>query len=333
MFKGNQFSRDTHEEHLQRCQLCAIGVVTYDGELSFRPSWKADITAHAPNFEALMNEQNIQDAEWRGAVTSLETARNNLYEYNSSARWMVKAILDDPLMDSGVLRLIGDAFDIDGDLTKGFFNLTENTRKLLNGQTKLVDLGAPWTLPAVMVAKLTYGLTVVESFADTAEDEHGEKLKATDDIYTARTFGENLLRNIFRWVVANWGDDDPRMLEFGFVPKSQIWTPGTPEPGTPEWPGPAEFEANYLGEKIVELVYGPVADAVKGAIRRRKTGNMNWSIVAEGLLMDENRVPFRDTDVPPAEYEYEFVCYNNANEPSEAAYATMVVPEAGNARR
>jgi len=224
MFPNNQFSGDTHEEHLQRCQLCAIGVATYNPELSFRPSWVADIPAHAINFQALFDAQNMEDAEWHGAVAALEAARNSVYELNSSARWMVKTILDDPTMASGDLRLIDDAFDIDGDLTKGFFNLTQNTRKLLRGQEKLVAMSATWGLSATMVTNLTNGLADIESFADVAEDEHGEKLKATDDLYTARDFGENLLRNIYRWVVANWGDDDPRMLEFGFVPKSQIWT-------------------------------------------------------------------------------------------------------------
>jgi len=83
MFPNNQFSGDTHEEHLQRCQLCAIGVATYNPELSFRPSWVTDITAYPPVFEALLNAQNLEDADWHGAVAALEAARNSI----SEARW------------------------------------------------------------------------------------------------------------------------------------------------------------------------------------------------------------------------------------------------------
>ena len=68
MFKNNQFSKDTHEEHLQRVQLCAQGVATYNAELSFRPSWVADITAYPDEFEALLNARNLEDADWHGAA-------------------------------------------------------------------------------------------------------------------------------------------------------------------------------------------------------------------------------------------------------------------------
>ena len=43
MFNHNQFTTETHEEHLQRCQLCAAGVVTYNAILAFRPPWITDI--------------------------------------------------------------------------------------------------------------------------------------------------------------------------------------------------------------------------------------------------------------------------------------------------
>jgi len=330
MFKDNNFTRNTHEEHLQRCQLCALGVATYDAELAFRPSWVSDITAHAPAFEALLNEQNIQDAEWHGAVESLETARNNLYELNSSARWMVKTILDDPTMESGVLRLIDDAFDIDEKLSKGFFNLTENTRKLLNGQAKLVAMTAPWTLPAAMVTNLTDGLAAVESLADAAEDEHGEKLKATDDIYTARSDGEHLLRNIFRWVVANWGDDDPRMLEFGFVPKSSIWTPGDPEPGEPEEQlpeipdKPEGVYANFMTEPVTAMLVGcgkygehTGFDVVRAVTPAGVTETPTRPEELFATNIDVINEPLLDTDIDPGYRYWYWVRARNGDEVGE----------------
>jgi len=327
MFPNNRFSEDTHEEHYQRVMLCAQGVATYNVELAFRPSWVTDITAYPPEFEALLNAQNLEDADWHGAIAALETARNSLYEFNSSARWMVKTILDDPTMDSGDLRMIDDAFDIDEELTKGYMNLTENTRKLLHGQERLVDIGAPWTLPADMVTNLTNGLASVVSLAQTAEDEHGEKLKATDDVYTKRTIGENLLRNIFRWVVANWDDDDPRMLEFGFVPKSQIHTPGEPPVELPDWPGPMKkYSVIEVQPGTVQIDYSGVKEATKAVIERRLVGTDEWILVGEVPMAPEEILPFREMHVPPGMWEYRTTPYRD-DEPGMPSIATVEVTE------
>ena len=171
---------------------------------------------------------------------------------------------------------------------------------------------------------LVTNMAALWTVASTEKREASTAYRIKQELFAEDTDRLRVIYNIAKLI---WHDDYENLRDLGFVLASEIWTPGQPEPGTPVHPEAATFEANYLGQDIVELVYGPVAGAVKGTIRRCKTGNMNWLIVAEGLSTDENRVPFRDTDVEPGEYEYEFVSYNNANEPSEAAYATATVPE------
>ena len=329
MFPDNNFTRDTHEEHYQRVQLCAQGVATYDGELSFRPSWVTEITAYPPEFEALLNSQNLEDADWHGSIAALEAARNILYEFNSSARWMVKTILDDPTMDSGILRQIDDAFDIDEKLSKGFMNLTRNTRKLLHGQEVLEDISAPWTLPDAMVTNLTDGVASVETLADTAEKEHGEKLRATDDVYAKREIGENLLRNIFRWVVANWGHNDPRMLEFGFVPTSQIVTPGQPAPGVewPDWPGPVVASAEQIDEGLVRITYSGLNGGKTLRIDRLKQGDADYVLVTDGLPLDdpEEVMPFDDNHLDKKKYTYKLTPFDEVGNPGTPALVEVTV--------
>ena len=332
MFKNNQFSKDTHEEHLQRCILCASGVVTHDPVLSFRPAWVADIATHATNFETLLNAQNIEDAEWHGAVASLEALRNSLYELNFSARWMVKTILDDPTMSAGDLALIDDAFDIDDELTKGFFSLTENTRKLLLGQEQLVAIGATWTLPLDMVTNLTNGFSEIKSLSESAEIEHGEKLKATKDLYSAREVGENLLRNLFRWVVANWGDDDTRMLEFGFVPKSQIWTPGQPEPGGQTFPEIfKDFKAYFQAEPSPMNVVGwlQYIDCDFARLFRVRT-HIGASVPERPDEIWQDEVtdnPLADQNIKPGYIVYYWLCAVKNGEEGEFAMCSCKYPE------
>jgi len=225
MFKNNQFSGDTHWEHLHRSQLCATASATHEAELGLRASWVADIATHATDFEAQLDTQNLEDAEYHGAVADMKSRREALYELVSSARWMIKTIIDDPDLADGDRKLINDVFDIEQPLeSKSYERLYEAVEDILTGQQKLEDMGASWKLPDAMITNLTDSQSGMKTASETLKIEHGEKLKATEDLYTMRTTGENLLRNVFRWCVAVWGDDDERLLEFGFVPKSQIWT-------------------------------------------------------------------------------------------------------------
>jgi len=134
-------------------------------------------------------------------------------------------------------------------------------------------------------------------------------------------------REIFRWYNAAHPDgDDPwwRTTPWGTTSGGEQ---EPPTPVWPDWPGPASFEANYLGKKIVELVYGGIVSAVSGTIRR-KDEEEDWVEIISGLPMDdENRVPFRDTKVSPGEYNYEFIPFNEANEEGIPSYSMVVVPE------
>lgn len=226
MFENNNFARDTNEQHNQRVLLCAPASATYKVELGLRDSWVADIAAHAISFTALLDKWNIEDAEYHGSTADLKAKRETLYAQNTDARWMIKTIIDDPAVDPGTKRMIDDAFDIDADLTKGVDTLATATKAIFVGQAKLIEIGAAWGLPAAVVTNLHNALTAMETAFAVSKKEHGEKLQAMEDIYQARLHGENLLRNIYRWCVAVWGDDEERLLEFGFVPKSQIFTPG-----------------------------------------------------------------------------------------------------------
>ena len=62
------------------------------------------------------------------------------------------------------------------------------------------------------------------------------------------------LRLIFKIACMVWGDDDPRLKDLGFVPSSEVWTPGQPEPGEPE--PPDSWEDEVAGFKVSESPFG-----------------------------------------------------------------------------
>jgi len=193
--------------------------------------------------------------------------------------------------------------------------------------------GTDQEIPAATKTEIDAQITAYATAVGDCDEWKANATTATEAVQQGVAAFITERARVRNWLYLKLPDQkyDAHLDEYGF----EIWSKPTysggeeepPAPEWPDWPGPADFEANYLGKSIVELVYGPVTGAIKGTIRRRKTPAMNWEIVTEGLPMDENRVPFRDTKVEPGDYEYEFVSYNAENEPSVAAYDTVTVPE------
>jgi hypothetical protein len=98
---------------------------------------------------------------------------------------------------------------------------------ILTGQQKLVDIAAIWKLLDTMITNITNSKVALETANEKVKVSHGEKLKATENLNTMFAAGSNLLRNIYHWTIAVWSNNDPRLLEFGFVPKSMVWTEET----------------------------------------------------------------------------------------------------------
>jgi len=332
MFKNNQLTSDDHYEHRTRVEDCVNGLHEYSGALGILASLVTEIEEYAVYYAGILVAKDVESDEWHAAVIEYETKRTALIDAISDARWMVKSILEDPVFPESTKDLLRGHFNIDEKLSVKYETVRTAGEAILLGQAKLEELDSEWVLPDDLVTRIENALAAFVAARTTADTEKLEKLNAMDVIYEARENGHRLLRKVYRWVIANWGDDDERLFAFGFVPKSAIWTEGDPEPGAPEWPvhpEAADFAANYLGEGFVELVYSKVTGAVKARLRRRLVdGVADWEIVFDGLPMGgEEHLPFRERDVPPGKWEYEFVSYNEAVEPSEPAYATVIVPE------
>jgi len=270
MFTNNSLTRDTNEQHLQRCERCVIGITMHNAELNFKQDWITDLDVHILRFKNFTNLQNMHDAEWHSKIVDQNVVKIALTENNTRARWMIKTIIDDDKLSPGTRKLIADAFDIDEKVGNSFFSLTQNTRKILNGQEKLISLGITWRLPQNLIDTLTTNLALLQQLASSSEIEHGEKLKATIDVKGERYVGEKILRNIFRWIIANWGDADTRLLDFGFVPKSQINTPSDDN----KLPAPRNF--TYEKEKIL-LKWDTVEDAEKYRVEHRIASEQYYS--------------------------------------------------------
>jgi len=331
-FKNNQFTSDTHDEHSLRVSMCIDGMDTYSGEVEFRADLPDKMQEHLENWDAFRSGLSNEWGEQKGATVLVNLLKDELHEMIIDCRYMLFSMLDEEDLDDVTDSDIRKAYHLDNKIPKRTEGKIELARDMNEKNQFYVDEGSPWALPEADFNEMADKAEELENAVKTQAKEildvyHANKLLAME-----RKRGDRLLSRAFKWLVAAWDDDDERLFAFGMVPKSAIWTEGEPEPGVPEWPvhpEAADFAANYLGEGFVELVYSKVTGAVKARLRRRLVdGVADWEIVFDGLPMGgEEHLPFRERDVPPGKWEYEFVSYNAESEPSEPAYATVIVPE------
>ncbi len=230
MFKHNSFTRDTNWQHLERSALCAAASALYQPQLQMRQVWIDELATHVAAFRVRLEDQNLHAAEYHGAVTALYEKLGIIYEYIASARMMIKTIIDDPTLSDGNRRMLRDIFDIQEVLyRRSYLRLNKAARNIFSGQDKLVSIGATWKLPDAVIANIQNSLADARAASDIVLAERGEKLKSSKEVNVLRRKGEGLLRNVLYWIIAVWGANDDRLLEFGFVPKSQIWTPAGSE--------------------------------------------------------------------------------------------------------
>ena len=316
MFKNNQFTSDDHLEHRTRINDCVNGLHVYAGVLGILPSLVTEVEEYAVYYAGVLEARGIEKAEWHASVIEYGTKRQNIIDAIRDARWMVKSILEDPTFPDSTKNFLRTNFEIEEKLSLKFEPVCSAGEGILLGQSNLEDIGSEWVLPDDLITRIEDALGAFIAARTTAKKEKAEKQNAMDVLYEARENGIRLLRKVYRWVIANWGDDDPRLFEFGFVPKSALWTPGEPEPGAPElpeWPGPIEtLTAEYLGQGVVEVKYSSVQEATRGIIEYTEANMNNWQMMFDNVDMNpEDIVALRILHIMPGDYEIRFTPFRD----------------------
>jgi len=67
-FKNNQFSRDSHDEHNFRGNMCITGMETYEGDVDFRGTLIEDMREHQENFNDIRTGLADEWGEQKGAT-------------------------------------------------------------------------------------------------------------------------------------------------------------------------------------------------------------------------------------------------------------------------
>ncbi len=89
---------------------------------------------------------------------------------------------------------------------------------------RYIDAGSHYALPESHFDKISDKAAELEDAIATQDKEKSERHHAAVAKRAERKRGNRLLSSLFKWLCAIWGREDHRLLEFGFVSKSQIVT-------------------------------------------------------------------------------------------------------------
>jgi len=235
-FPNNNFQRDTNADHTIRCEFFVSGAATHGVELAFRGTLVADITTHLDNWKALELQHEDEKGDVEAATGLINTLKTELEALIVQGRYFVNSVLSEVEAEGVDEHDIRRDFGVEGKIPDGVAKLVDLGRQMAAINAKYILESSPYALPAAPFEEIGTVAEALSDALDARKVEHREQMHVGKLKEVERKVGDRLLSRAFNWACAVWGYDEPKLEDLGFVPKSQIWTPGQPEPGVTDWP-------------------------------------------------------------------------------------------------
>ncbi len=229
ILKNNQFSSDDDDTRQARLDLLSANIDTYAVEIGVAGAlllWAQGA------FDAWVDARTDADKETgdaQEAYQEFQLSFNAARAYYVNAKELLQAVLDS--MQKG-----DDAevkYGIRGRTPRSEEELFAAVAQWKKTHDEFTAASDPRVISAAIVAKMVADADAFDELWRTAITENKEARQAFDVKQTLFSGDADNLRLIYQMAKMVWGDDDPKLKELGFVPASEIWTPGQPEPGEP----------------------------------------------------------------------------------------------------
>lgn len=308
----NNLSMDTKEVRLYRLMRMQNNIDTYAVLLGVVGAILAWAQGCYTRFTDAVTAATVEDGESQDSRILLRDKFKTALDYYQKAKEILQAKLDLYPPDDHLLA----SYAIKRSTPRTYQALKEAIDALIYTHDKLDGEGDERIIAQAIIDQL---IIYRDDFFDAMEAA-GIDDRETDDAYALqhRYFDEDTerLKLIFKIACLIWGDDDPRLKDLGFVPSSEIWTPGQPPVEWPDWPGPVEASVEQVGEGWVRITYSGLNGGKTLRIERLKQGEAEWTIEAEGLPLDDPEDPFAfdDSGLEKRKYTYRLTPFNEAME-------------------
>jgi len=278
----NNLPHDSKEVRLYRLMRMQNNIDTYSAVLGILGAILAWAQSCYTRFTDAVTAATVEDGESQDARIILRDKFDVALDYYQKAKEILQAKLDLYPPDNHLLASYG----IKISTPRTYQALKEAADAMIFTHDKLDAAGDERVIAQAIIDQLT----IYRDEFNEALEAAGIEDRETDDAYALqhKYFDEDTerLRLIYKIACLIWGDDDPKLKDLGFVPSSEIWTPGDPEPGAPE-----SWEDEVANLLVVEGVGN--AASIRGDVNPDADGVAIF--LAEGPMGDDT-VPVRPVD-------------------------------------
>ena len=231
ILRNNDLGNETDGKHSYRAHIMAVGILVY-GEvpLGFTPLEQVpQIAGYAALFDTALSAQAEESADVSEVFAEIAEADALLRRKHSACQEYL--VGECQFADKGTVTYLEDRFDMFAGLPNSRGDMIKVVRDMLVAYDNIGVEHPDIALSAVLFGELQTLFDSLIAIGDTLEKEYAEKKETTTNKNVLRIgTGEKLMRWVFHRAKSYMGDDDPKLLELGFVPVSMIWTPGTSLP-------------------------------------------------------------------------------------------------------
>ena len=220
MLKGNSMRSDRDGEHLERVLLLSKNIGGYADELNVNGDDLTDSLSAGADWTAAVTVAHVESGEAKQATEELRAALLDAYSYYMAAKVVLTAKIDIADMGDDIIVEYG----IEGHVTRNYEDLYMRISQWLEADRRLVAEGDPRVVDRDIIEGLNLHLANISERWHNSQEAHREKIQARADRISLFERQTILLEAIFGKAKLHWGNDDPRLRDLGFVPRSEVWT-------------------------------------------------------------------------------------------------------------
>ena len=234
MLKGNGFTRDDDDVRRERLVLLSANIGGFAVEFGLSLDKITASEAAQTVWDDAVSAATRESGETHEATEELQNAFKTAKDYYAAAKKHLLAVIYEMSKPDRII----DAYGFDEDIPRNYDGLCHAFNAWIDEHAVLVAEGDPRIVNGTVIAKLTTHRDTLDALKRARALEKDEEVDAYAAKVAAFDAHSKLLDFVYTLACLTWDDDDSNLRLLGFVPSSEVWTPGnggtSPDIGVPE---------------------------------------------------------------------------------------------------